>query len=83
MNLEFLQDWSAAGFGFELSVLLAVAGAYVLFELLLLARARIGQLDPSDGPSGQALGEGQRPTDLTRGVLEAYRPVSSWASLLD
>jgi hypothetical protein len=69
--MDLLQNLDAAGISFKLVVLLAIAGAYVLFELLLLA------VEASKRPDRRGVGA------TTKLELEAYRPVTSWTSRPD
>jgi hypothetical protein len=68
MNLDLLHGWEASTPAFKLAVLLVIAAAYVLFELLLAALAR---------RSSPAI---LVPAELAELTVEAYRPVTSWTA---
>jgi hypothetical protein len=69
MNLDLLHGWEASTPAFKLAVLLVIAAAYVLFELLLAALAR---------RSSAAQAAMVVPAELAELAIEAYRPVTSW-----
>jgi hypothetical protein len=69
MDLDLLHGWEASTPAFKLAVLMMIAAAYVLFELLLAALARRS----SPGQVAAMV-----PAELTELAVEAYRPVTSW-----
>ena len=66
--MELLHSMQAAGVSFEVAVLLATAGTYALFELMLMATAAKRRAKAPIGDEAVQL------------VAEAYRPVTSWTS---
>ena len=66
MDLELLHGWEASTPAFKLAILMAIAGAYVLFELILMALKH------------RAAHSEAAPAELAQLAIEAYRPVSSW-----
>jgi len=85
MSFDLLHSWDASSFSFKIAALVAIALAYVAFELVLLAveatrKRRSAPRLELGGLAEFGVGELVAAANLAKLGVEAYRPVSSWTS---